>query len=109
MHNDVAPGILKDGLRVQGCIPIDQFFRMLLDACLYCLGDQRSLELSGAWNARFSECSILCRVLPFYLSKSLEVVMTHDELRVCVSALVRVLTEYARTKLIIKRICDLIM
>jgi hypothetical protein len=83
MCNDVVPGILKDGLRVQECIPIDQSFRVLLDVCLCCLGDQRSPELSGAWNARFGECSILCRVLPFYLSKSSEVVTIHDELRVC--------------------------
>jgi hypothetical protein len=38
-RNDVVPGILKDGLRVQERIPIDQSFRMLLDACLCCLGD----------------------------------------------------------------------
>jgi hypothetical protein len=56
---------------------------MLLDACLCCLGDQRSLELSGAQSAGFGKCLILCGVLPFYLSKSLEVVTIYDELRVC--------------------------
>jgi hypothetical protein len=56
---------------------------ILLDACLCCLGDQRSPELSGARSAGFGECLILCGVLPFYLSKSSKFVTIHDELRVC--------------------------
>jgi hypothetical protein len=104
MCNDVIPGILKDGLRVQGRIPIDQSFRMLSDACLCCLGDRRSPELSRAQNARFGECLILCGVLPFYLLKSLEVMMIHDELRVCVSALVRVLTGPESNRIYLERV-----